>query len=171
MDDGKRTPACRAEAERLITWSDSGTRDQMRVQATGPNCADADITAIITSAGGVELLRAPALGYAMAQYGENTPSPLPPVPVAEITAYVDSIATSAWVLTASELPAWPAGEQHLPRAAEGASYDALLSRNAYEELRTRNVRVLCLDTGPEAATCYAYDPVSRSAIAIAAHGV
>jgi hypothetical protein len=152
-------------------WSNGAARDRLHVRATGPDCANADVAATITNAEGVEILRTPVLGHAMAMYGDNQPSPLPPVSATQMTAYVDSIATSAWILTAGELPAWPSGQRHLPRATEGASYDTHLARDAYETLRIRNVRVLCLETGPEAASCFAYDHAARRAFAIASYGV
>ncbi len=166
------TPACHVDASRAITWSNGNAPDRLIVRAAGTDCANADIIAIVTNAEGAEILRAAALGHAMAEYGDNQPMPLPPVSNAKMAEYVDSIAQGATLIAAGELPEW-SGPPHLPRATADASYEPepSLPRGAYDDLRSRNVRVLCFATGPEAATCYAYDPTTRRAVAIATHGI
>jgi hypothetical protein len=162
---------CFRAVARDVVWSDAAT-DRMIFTARGASCAEADIEVKITDPRGAVLLRQRAIGYLMGEFGDNAPSPAPVIEASEIDRFLDSLASSAAATRSTrDLPEWPAGADAPLRPPEPHHYDPLVPRDQYEAWRVRNLNLLCIDTGPEAATCFIYDHDTRTAVALASYGI
>ncbi|MGE3930239.1 MAG: hypothetical protein AB7G05_08745 [Hyphomonadaceae bacterium] len=160
--------ACALEAQRTIAWTGAEAADVVAARAEGPSCTQAIVTWSVRRASGDPLWAFSATYHDMVSGGAGAEG-LPPASAEEVQRFLDAWAEVS-VNSSADLPAWPEAAATLGEAVEGVAYYTDLDRDAYEDLRQRNLPQLCFAASAESARCLVIDPYSGAPLAIVAYG-
>jgi hypothetical protein len=157
---------CAREARHEITFSDPSKPDIVTARAEGPSCAQAIVTLTIRNADG-DALWAFADTYQHMIAGD---APIEPAPKPEdVERFLKSWADVTLAKT-SALPEWREGDEHLTGGDSGMSYSTALGREAYEELRKRDLNEACYAIHVEGSECIVMDPFAHTPISLVRFG-
>lgn len=158
---------CAREITREVAWS-GAVPDRITASANGPSCLQAFVTLSIRAANGDALWIHAAPYYDMVAGGAPPPD-APAVSAERMDAFLSSWAEPT-LGRSGTLPHWRAGSASLTESADTFAYDTPFDRDAYEQLRARDLPMLCYAAAAEASQCLIIDPLSGAPTMIVAYG-
>ncbi len=159
---------CARTATHNVTWSTEGTEDTITASSDGPTCAQAVVTFVARSSTGDPLWVFASTYYDMTSGG------IPPEGAPAVTDEQMDTFLTGWadvtLQRSGELPEWREGFDSLSASAQTFTYDTPFGREAYEEMRARNLQMICYAAAVEATQCLLMDPGSHAPLMIVAYG-
>lgn len=158
---------CARDASHQIVWSDPHAPDTVSVRSEGPSCVQAVVRLIVRDAQGDPLWQFISTYHDMTTGGRATQD-APAVSPQQVDRFLASWA-NVTAQTSARLPRWPEGAANV--ADNGAlRYRTGFSRESYEAIRQRDLRMICYAAGVDATQCLVIDPSSNAAAMIVAYG-
>lgn len=158
---------CAREVTREVAWSGAAP-DTITTNASGPSCLQAFVTLSIRNANGDGLWVHAAPYYDMVAGGAPPPE-APAVTSEQMDTFLNGWAEPT-LTRSNTLPEWRDGVASLTESAETFSYDTPFDRETYEQLRARDLPMLCYAAAAEASQCLIIDPLSGAPAMIVAYG-
>ncbi|MEQ1818037.1 MAG: hypothetical protein ABL871_05450 [Terricaulis sp.] len=166
--ENENASGCARTATHDVTWSNEGASDTITTRSDGPTCAQAVVTFVARNSDGDPLWAFASTYYDMTMGG------IPPEGAPEVTDEQMDTFLAGWadvtLQRSGELPEWREGFDSLSASAQTFSYDTPFGREAYEEMRARNLQMICYAAAVEATQCLLMDPASHSPLMIVAYG-
>lgn len=168
---GTQTAAagCARSATHEVTWSNANAPDVVTATAAGPTCAQAVVTLVMRNAAGDPLLAFASTHYAMTAGDSAPPDGLPAVTDAEMDRFLAGWANVS-EMRSGELPEWRANAATLTESATTFAYVTPFSRDVYENMRSRNLAMVCYAAAVEGSRCLIIDPANNAPAEIVAYG-
>jgi len=164
----ERAAGCARSATHNVAWSTDGAEDTITTSSDGPTCAQAVVTFVARSSAG------DPLWVFATTYFDMTSGGIPPEGAPAVTEEQMDRFLTGWadvtLQRSGELPEWREGFDTLSASAPTFSYDTPLGREAYEEMRARNLQMICYAAAVEATQCLLMDPASHAPLMIVAYG-
>jgi hypothetical protein len=149
-----------------IALSSEAAADTVEARAFGPSCAQAAVLLTIRDPEG-RLLLTFAAPYKQMVFAET---PDAPVDAQAVQAFLVSWADVSVGTTGGNVE-WPQGQDSLNAPDGPTLYGTDLARDFYMQLRSENLRQVCVATAFEGAGCYAYLPEARSVLELLRMGL
>jgi len=159
---------CARSATHEVTWSQADAADVITTSSQGPSCSRAVVTFVARNARGDPLWAFASTYYDMTAGGAPPPG-APAVTDAQMDAFLAGWA-NVTVSTTNTLPEWREGVATLTESATTFAYDTPFTRDVYENLRARNLRMICYAAAVEATQCLIIDPASNAPTKVVAYG-
>ena len=164
------TPAaerCARTATHQVVWTNPDAPDTIAVRSEGPSCVQAVVTFIARNAQGDPLWQFISTYHDMTT-GGVAPQDAPAVSSEQVDHFLASWA-NVTVQTSARLPEWPEGAENVGTNG-GLRYTTAFSRETYEAMRQRNLRMICYAAAVDATQCVVIDPSSNAPAMIVAYG-
>lgn len=158
---------CAREITREVAWSGAAP-DRITASSSGPSCLQSFVTLSIRAANGDTLWVHAAPYYDMVAGGAPPPDARP-ISTAQMDTFLNGWAEPT-LGRSSTLPQWREGIATLTESAATFSYDTPFDRETYEQLRARDLPMLCYAAAAEASQCLIVDPFSGAPTMIVAYG-
>ena len=158
---------CARTAAHDVSWTDPHGADTVTTRADGPSCLQAAVSLVVRDARGDPLWTFISTYYDMTT-GGVAPRDAPAVSPEQTDRFLASWA-NVTTQSSAQLPQWP---ERAPAIASpgGLIYSTALSREAYEAIRQRNLRMICYAAAVDATQCLVIDHASNAPTMIAAYG-
>jgi len=162
------TPSgCARSAAHQVVWTDPQAPDTITVRSEGPSCVQAAVSLVARNAHGDPLWTFINTYHDMTTGGaatEDAPAVSPEQVKHFLAGWVDVTAQ-----TSNQLPEWRQGAENVGSNG-GLTYTTAFSRESYEAMRQRNLRMICYAAAVAATQCLVVDPSSNSPAMIVAYG-
>lgn len=158
---------CARSATHQVAWTNSDTPDTITVRAQGPSCVQAVVTFIARNAHGDPLWTFISTYHDMTT-GGVAPEGAPAVSPAQIDRFLVGWA-NVTAQTSGRLPEWREGAENIGSNGR-LTYNTSFSRQSYEAMRQRNLRMICYAAAVDATQCLVVDPSSNAPAMIVAYG-
>lgn len=158
---------CARSRSHQVAWTNPDAPDTIRVSAQGPSCVQAVVTFIARNAHGDPLWTFISTYHDMTTGGvafENAR----PVSPEQVDRFLSGWA-NVTAQTSARLPEWREGGENIGSNG-GLTYTTSFSREAYEAMRQRNLRMICYAAAVDATQCLVVDPSSNAPAMIVAYG-
>lgn len=153
---------CALSVTREVSFSSAAAPDTITVRSEGPSCAQSVVSFVLRNAEGDALWAFSSL------YADIAPGGADVAPEA-VETFLASWADITPSRT-SGLPDWPADAARLEDASDALIYTTPFGRDAYLELRGRDLPTLCYAATRESSECLVMDPFQQRPAKIVAFG-
>lgn len=160
---------CARSATHEVTWSNAAAPDVVTATSAGPSCAQAVVTLVMRNAAGDPLLAFAATHYAMTAGDSPPPDGLPAVSDADMDRFLAGWA-NVTEMRSGALPEWRADAATLTESATTFAYVTPFSRDVYENMRSRDLPMVCYAGAVEGSRCLIIDPATGAPSEIVAYG-
>lgn len=158
---------CARSATHQVAWTNPDTPDTITVRAQGPSCKQAVVTFIARNAHGDPLWTFISTYHDMTT-GGVAPEDAPAVSPEQVDRFLAGWA-NVTAQTSGRLPEWREGADNIGSNG-GLTYSTSFSRESYEAMRQRNLRMICYAAAVDATQCLVVDPSSNAPAMIVAYG-
>ena len=158
---------CARSATHSVIWTNPGTPDTISVRSEGPSCVQAVVTFIARNAEGDPLWQFISTYHDMTT-GGVAPQDAPAVSPEQVDRFLTGWA-NVTAQTSGRLPEWREGAANIGSNG-GLTYNTSFSRESYEAMRQRNLRMICYAAAVDATQCLVVDPSSNAPAMIVAYG-
>lgn len=156
------TQACAQPFQRTVSFTSAQPRDQLIVEALGPDCSNPSMVGRVFDASG-------RLVYTEMTSGQWLMNPEIFPPGSGTAQGATEALYDIGEPNSMNLPVWTSGPA--PQKGNYGAYEALVPQPTYERLRRLNAPTLIKRGGAESGTIFIYDPEARMAIAVAEYAV
>jgi hypothetical protein len=161
-------PGCARMATRQLVWTNPDAPDTITARADGPTCRQAVVQFAARNADGDPLWTFASTYHDMTA-GGAAPADAPAVSDEQMDRFLQGWANVTAQRT-RQLPEWRSGATS-PGAGERAlAYSTPLTRETYQALRERDLRMICYAAAVSATQCLVVDPSTNAPTMIAAYG-
>jgi hypothetical protein len=161
------TSGCARSATHDVVWTDPQTPDTITARSEGPSCAQTVVSLVARNASGDPLWTFINTYHDITTGGaaiDDTPAVSPEQVDHFLAGWADVTAQ-----TSNQLPEWRQGADNVGTNG-GLTYTTAFSRESYEAMRQRNLRMICYAAAVAATQCLVVDPSSNSPAMIVAYG-
>jgi hypothetical protein len=162
------TPSgCARSATHQLVWTDPQAPDTITAHSEGPSCAQAAVSLVARNAHGDPLWTFINTYHDMTA-GGRAPDDAPAVSSEQVDRFLTGWA-DVTAQTSNHLPEWREGAEHVGTNGD-LIYNTSFSRESYEAMRQRNLRMICYAAAVAVTQCLVVDPSSNSPALIVAYG-
>jgi hypothetical protein len=158
---------CARSATHEVIWTDPQTPDTITVRSEGPSCVRAVVSFVARNAHGDPLWTF-INTYRDMTTGGVAPADAPAVSSENVDHFLAGWA-DVTAQTTGQLPEWRQGAENVGTNG-GLTYTTAFTRESYEAMRQRNLRMICYAAAAAATQCLVVDPSSNSPAMIVAYG-
>jgi hypothetical protein len=158
---------CTRSASHQVVWTDPQAPDSITVGSEGPSCVQAVVSLVARNARGDPLWTFINTCHDMTTGGVATDDAT--VVSSEQVGHFLAGWANVTAQTSDLLPEWREGADNVGTNG-GLTYTTAFSRESYEAMRQRNLRMICYAAAVEATQCLVLDPSSNSPVMIVAYG-
>jgi hypothetical protein len=158
---------CVRSAIHQVVWTNQDAPDTITARAEGPSCVQAIVSLVVRNASGDPLWQFISTYHDMTA-GGVAPADAPAVSREQVDRFLAGWA-NVTVQTSAQLPEWRAGATSVGSNG-GLIYSTAFSRETYEALRQRGLRMICYAAAVDATQCLVIDPGTNAPVVIAAYG-
>lgn len=160
---------CARGATHEVAWSNASSPDVVTATSSGPTCGQAVVTLVLRRANGDPLWAFASTHYTLNAGDSPPPEGLPAVSDADMDRFL-----AGWAdlteMRSGELPEWRADAASLTESATTFSYDTPFDRDVYENMRGRNLPMVCYAAAAEGSRCLIIDPATGGPTEMVAFG-
>ncbi|MBS0384954.1 MAG: hypothetical protein JSS00_06360 [Proteobacteria bacterium] len=164
---GPAATGCARSATHQIAWTDADVPDTIITRAEGPSCLQAVVTLVARDAHGDPLWTFISTYHAMTT-GGAAPAAVGAASPQQVDRFLASWA-DVTTTTSDRLPEWREGAANVGSNG-GLAYTTTFSRESYEGMRQRNLRMICYAAAVDTTQCLVVDPSSNAPAMIVAYG-